>query len=104
MLPNPIAGVPWTLLTRTLLPISNGIEALEIVLVDLGFSTSRIVVEVFSISNPRTYAFPGDTLMASKFSAGVFPCSVIWSEKKTPSEPSLSLSEFSTSTVKGSTA
>ena len=101
---RPIAGVPETLFSLSLFPIVKGTEDVATVLVVLGFATSRIVVDVFSISYPRTYAFPGETLIAKRSSVGVFPFSVIWPGKKTPSDPKRSLREFSTSILKGSTA
>ena len=70
-------GVPSTLLTTNLLPISNGTVVFLTSRISLGLSTSIIVVEVFSISKPLTYALPGETFSASKSSDGVFPCSVL---------------------------
>ena len=59
-------GVPDTLLTLKIFPISKGIFTVDIVSVSLGFSTSIIVVEVLSTSYPLTYALPGDILMHIK--------------------------------------
>ena len=79
-----INGVPCTLLTRSILPISNGIDAAFTVSMSLGLSTSRTVVPVKSTSNPLTYARPGDSLMHSKSSFGVFPSSVSLSSVNRP--------------------
>ena len=47
-------GVPETLFTFIKLPILNGIDALLIDFVSLGFSTSNTVVPVKATSNPLT--------------------------------------------------
>ena len=47
-------GVPDTLLTLILFPISKGILAVLISSVSLGFSTSMIVVDILSTSYPLT--------------------------------------------------
>ena len=51
---SPCFGVPDVLLTLRILPISKGIFAVDIVSVSLGFSISRIVVEILSTSYPLT--------------------------------------------------
>ena len=65
-------------------PILIGSVTLSIDFVVLGFGKSIDVVDVFSISYPRTYAFPSDTWSVNKLSDGVFPFWVTWFEKYNP--------------------
>jgi hypothetical protein len=90
-------------LTFNRLPISNGTEESDTLEVSLGFSRSRIVVDVFSTSKPLTYAFPGDTFTAKRFSEGTFPSSVLCPSVNTPSEVIPSFKDSSTSISNAST-
>ena len=93
------AGAPDTLLTLKLFPISKGMFTFDTDWVFLGFSTSKIVVEIFSTSYPLTYAFPGDTFTHIKSSEGVFPWSVFSVLKNRPL-----FNELCTDGLNGSTA
>ena len=99
----PINGVPCTLLTFILFPNAKGTKAESTFPLSLGFSTSNIVVPALSISNPLTYALPGDTLTAIKSSVGSIPWSVFWSDLNTPSFDKPSFNELATWTPKPST-
>ena len=74
--PMPTSGVPFTLLTLNMVPISKGTKALEIFSLSLGLSKSIIFVPGWLILKPFTYAFPELTSRQPKSSDGVLPCSV----------------------------
>ena len=80
-------GVPCALLTRSILPISKGIDATFTVSVSLGLSTSSTVVPGKSTSNPLTYARPGDSFTQNISSLGIFPSSVNLFSVNKPSLP-----------------
>ena len=98
-----IKGVPCTLLTRSKLPISNGIDARFTVSVSLGLSTSSTVVPGKSTSNPLTYARPGDNFTQNISSLGIFPSSVNLFSVNKPSFPISLLRDSWISTRNGST-
>ena len=89
------------LFTNIGFPVSYVTASCSIVSVSLGFPTSMKVVDIFSILYPLIYAFPGDTWIANKSSAGILPPWVSCSDVYTPLFPTESFKDSFANTSKG---